>query len=142
MRSTGRATMGIRSVRWSMGRRAMMRLKGHREIRRLKMLRSGQIRSQRQLLLRVVLVLAGLRPGWPVSWQPVQRFQLLGSNGGSGGRARRWREVIGTRSDDTRRWLRVRADGRVAVRYPVRWAGAVVGRRTAAVIMDRCSTEI
>ena len=119
-----------------------MRLKGHREIRRLKMLRRSQIRGQRQLLLRVVLVLPGLRPRWTVSWQPVQRFQLLGRNCRRGCRAGRRREVIGARSDDSRWWLRVRADGRVSVRYPVRRAGAIVGRRSPAVIVNRRSTKI
>lgn len=39
----------------------MMRLERHREIRRLEVLSRSQIRGQGQLLLRVILILAGLR---------------------------------------------------------------------------------
>jgi len=114
-----------------MGRRAVMRLERHREVRRLKVL-SRQIGGQGQLL-RVILVLrSGLGCRRTVG-QPVQGLELFGGNG-RGCRGAGWRcEVVGTGPDDSRGWLGVRADRGIPVWYPVRWTRAVVGSGTAAV---------
>lgn len=90
----------------------------------------------------MVLGLARLGPGRPVPWQPVKGLQLFGGDSGRGRRAGRWREIVGAGPDDPWRWLGVGADRGVPVRYPVRGARAVVGRRSPAVAVHRCAAEV
>lgn len=90
----------------------------------------------------MVLRLPGLGPGRPVAGQPVKGLQLLGSDSGRGRGAWRGREIVGAGPDDPWRWLRVSAYRGVPVRYPVRGARAVVGRRSPAVAVHRCTAEV
>lgn len=132
-------TVRVWSMRRSVRRRAVMRLERDREIRRLEIgLGSCEIRGQGQML-RVVLVLAGLRTGWTVARQSIEGFELLGCHRRCVGR---WREVVRAGSDYSRGWLGVRADRRVAVRYPVRRTWTVVGCRAAAVTVHGGAAEV
>lgn len=126
----------VRCVRWRVGRCPMVGLERDREVRRLKVLSSCEIRSERQVL-RVVLALARLGGRGPMTGQPVQTFELFrGDRGGARGPGRR-RQVVRTRSHDPGRRLGVRPHRRVAVRRPVRRTGAVVGRRAIAMAVRR-----
>lgn len=134
----------VRPVRRSVRRRTVMRLERHREIRRLEglLVGRGQIRGQCQLLLRVILALAGLRARRIVTGQAVQGLELFRGHY-RGRRDARWRrEVVRTGPDYSRRWLGMRANRRVPVRYPVRRARAVVGRGAAAVTVHGRTAEV